>query len=68
MGTLPRKVFVGFFCIFHQLIKGVEPFDLFFVDQIHKIDVRFVNRLRNTELESLLDCRHLEIPHLLTLV
>ena len=33
IGTLFREVLAGFLCIFHQLIKGVESFDLFFVDQ-----------------------------------
>ena len=51
IGTVSRKVLARLPCIFHQLVKGVETFDLFFVDQIYKIDVRFVNGLQNTELE-----------------
>jgi hypothetical protein len=45
IGTLPRKVLVGFSRVFHQLFKGVESFDLSLVHQIYKIDVRFVNGL-----------------------
>ena len=45
IGTLPWKVLFGFFCIFHQVLKGVESFNLSLVDQIDKVDERFVNVL-----------------------
>ena len=55
IGILFREELIFFPCVFPQVLKGIESFDLSLVDQIHKIDVRCVDGLWGITFESLLD-------------